>query len=85
MQALFRKALQRIINDRLGLSNHATSAVLAKAIKQRVGFDLSYSRLARLPANEVQNILKVPCPVSGKIDGAEVVLFKRSRHYFHVE
>lgn len=51
MQALFRKALQRILNDRLGLNNHTTSAVLAKAINERVGFDLSYSRLTRLPAN----------------------------------
>lgn len=51
MKALFRKALQRIHIDRLGLTDHTSSAMLAKAIYERVGFDLSYSRLARLPAN----------------------------------
>lgn len=84
MRALLLQALHRLLETHLAMPPALT--LLTKNIASKFKFDITYSKLARLPLSELKNALKVPCPTPPAHDNnAHIALFKRLRHNLQVE
>jgi hypothetical protein len=84
MHAMLRNALQQLLQRHLAMPPEVER--LAKNIATTWKFDITYSKLTRLPLGELKNALKVPCPTipNGKED-AQIAAFKRLRQQMTVE
>jgi hypothetical protein len=84
MHAMLRKALTRLLRTHLNMPPQ--QELLAKNIAATWQYDITYSKLARLPLSELKNALKVPCPVADSASSEnQIATFKRLRHYMTVE
>jgi hypothetical protein len=84
MQAMLRRALEAVLQKHLAMKMDV--GVLSKNIASTWKFDITYSKLTRLPLSELKTALKVPCPVieNGK-EGQQIAAFKRLRERMTVE
>jgi hypothetical protein len=84
MRALLQQALQRILDAHLAMP--PATALLAKSIAGKFKYDITYSKLSRLPLSQLKDALKVPCPtLPGSEEKTQIVIFKRLRQNMKVE
>ena len=61
MHAMLQKTLQDVLQKHLGMK--VEIGLLSKNIAAAWKFDITYTKLTRLPLSELKTALKVPCPV----------------------
>jgi len=86
MKQLFTKALKKLVEQSQLTNTNRTE--LGKQIVTAFEHDITFTKLCRLPDNEVKNMLKIPCPLVQEVkperNNDQILVFKRLRHYYNV-